>query len=53
MKTLNIALCEGRHSIPQATDGAIFPSVIQDVTNVASLEKQAEQKLFNFFNKCV
>lgn len=50
MKTLNIALCEGRHSIPQATDGAIFPSVIQDVTDTKALEQKAEQILNPFFN---
>ena len=27
-RILNIALCEGRHNIPQATDGAIFPQVV-------------------------
>ena len=26
MKILNIALCAGRHDIPEATDGAIFPA---------------------------
>lgn len=50
MKKLNIALCEGRHNIPQATDGAIYPSIIKDVTDVVSLEKQAEQVLNSFFN---
>ena len=43
---LNVALCKGRHEIPQATDGAIFPMEIGDVTNVGGLEDTA------FFNTC-
>lgn len=39
---LYMALCEGRHDIPQATDGAIFPAVIPDVTDVRGLEVAAE-----------
>lgn len=39
---LYMALCEGRHYIPQATDGAIFPAVIEDVTDVLGLERAAE-----------
>lgn len=39
---LKMALCEGRHDIPQATDGAIFPAVIPDVTDVRGLEVAAE-----------
>lgn len=39
---LHMALCEGRHDIPQATDGAIFPAVIEDVTDVWGLEVAAE-----------
>lgn len=40
--SLHMALCEGRHDIPQATDGAIFPAVIEDVTDVLGLERAAE-----------
>lgn len=40
--SLHMALCEGRHDIPQATDGAIFPAVIPDVTDVRGLEVAAE-----------
>jgi hypothetical protein len=28
MRNINVALCEGRHEILQATDGSIFPSVV-------------------------
>ena len=40
--SLHMALCEGRHDIPQAVDGAIFPAVIEDVTDVRGLEVAAE-----------
>ena len=39
---LKMALCEGRHSIPDAVDGAIFPATIEDVTDVRGLEVAAE-----------
>lgn len=39
---LKMSLCEGRHSIPDAVDGAIFPAVIEDVTDVRGLEVAAE-----------
>lgn len=39
---LYMALCEGRHDIPDAVDGAIFPAVIPDVTDVRGLEVAAE-----------
>lgn len=39
---LKMALCEDRHPIPQAVDGAIFPAVIPDVTDVRGLEVAAE-----------
>lgn len=42
MEKLYMALCEGRHSIPAAVDGAIFPAVIPDVTDVRGLEVAAE-----------
>lgn len=40
--SLHMALCEGRHSIPDAVDGAIFPEVIPDVTDTKKLEGAAE-----------
>ena len=49
-KALNVALCAGRHNIPQATDGAIFPSVIADVTDTPALEQKAKQMLTPFSN---
>jgi len=38
-RILNIALCEGRHNIPQATDGAIFPQVVNplDIEGMAAV----------------
>lgn len=39
---LYMALCEGRHAIPDAVDGAIFPATIEDVTDVRGLEVAAE-----------
>jgi hypothetical protein len=53
MTTKNMALCEGRHSIPGATDGAIFPQVInpldlggQAATAAAALEGVQELNLY-------
>jgi hypothetical protein len=40
----NMALCEGRHAIPQATDGAIFGNSI-DPLDVDGLEAVAKRKL--------
>lgn len=40
----SMALCEGRHSIPQATDGAIFPSVVNPL-NVMDLFMTARDVL--------
>ena len=38
--TFNIAVCEGRHDIPEATNGSIFPSTIPEdaLTNPDRLE---------------
>lgn len=33
---LNVALCQGRHDIPQATDGCIFTEII-DVTDTKAM----------------
>lgn len=45
--TLNVALCKGRHDIPLAVDGSIFPSTIEDVTDTARLERMAFNGLWN------
>ena len=37
-----MATCEGRHDIPQAIDGAVFPMEISDPTNGAALEATAK-----------
>ncbi len=36
---------KGRHDIPQAVDGAVYPMVISDMTNGAALEATAREKL--------
>ena len=48
MKTLNIALCAGRHEIPQATDGAIY-SAINDVTDIGTLDEIAALALVPYY----
>lgn len=44
-KVMNVALCQGRHEIPQATEGAIFENEIADPTNTAALQTWAYAKL--------
>lgn len=44
-KNLNMELCSGRHSIPQAIDGAIFPKTVCNVTRPDKLEESAEEIL--------
>lgn len=39
-----MCLCEGRHDIPQAVDGAIFPQTI-DVTNLKEMHRIVKHKL--------
>lgn len=46
-KTLNLALCQGRHDIPQAIDGAIFGSVIENMTDTNRLESTAFHHIWN------
>jgi hypothetical protein len=47
MKNINVALCEGRHEIPQATDGSIFPSVV----NPLDIEGMSKHVVNFFQNK--
>lgn len=44
----NIALCEGRHDIPNADDGAMFPQHL-DPTDTANMERLARQRLDELF----
>ena len=44
VETASMALCEGRHPIPQATDGAIFGNTLNPL-DVNGLEETAFQKL--------
>lgn len=46
--TLNMGLCEGRHNIPQVTDGYIFPLEVNP-TNVQKLTETAFNKLEDFY----
>lgn len=44
MKNKNMSLCEGRHQIPEATDGSIFGNEL-DPLAVENLEIEAVNKL--------
>lgn len=44
--TLNIGLCEGRHSIPEVTDGYIYPSEVNP-TDLRELNSIAVDSLMN------
>lgn len=41
-KKIKVAVCKGRHEIPQATDGAIFGNTIKEMKH--------EFKKYNFIN---
>lgn len=43
---LNVALCEGRHEIPEAVHGSIFHTEIQNVTDTKHLEIKAFDRLW-------
>lgn len=47
--SLHMALCEGRHSIPDAIDGAIFPEAVKDMTDTRKLEETAETAIVGAF----
>lgn len=44
MKKLSLALCEGRHSIPDAIDGAIFPNTI-DPLDLGGMAQTVRERL--------
>lgn len=48
-KILNVAVCEGRHDIPQATDGSCFPNEIPSkiLKNPTYLEDMAFSRLWD------
>lgn len=47
-RTLNLSLCEGRHSIPQASDGSIFREIPERLmTDPALLEEAAFGRLWS------
>lgn len=47
MKTAHMALCNGRHAIPDAVDGSVFEHEIADPTDVAGMEAKAHARLFD------
>ena len=47
--TKTMSLCKDRHDIPQAVDGAIFPSVV-DPTDINALQRIVYEKLENITN---
>lgn len=48
MKSIKVAVCKGRHEIPQATDGAIFEQTITEM-NPFNLLLEASKRLFSDF----
>ena len=48
MKSIKVAVCKGRHDIPQATDGPIFEQTITEM-NPFSLLLEASKRLFSDF----
>lgn len=44
-KHLKLAVCEGRHEIPQATDGAIFPQEVANPFDFSALAEIVKGKL--------
>lgn len=45
MKHLALAVCEGRHEIPNATDGAIFPQEVENPFDFPALVEIVKGKL--------
>lgn len=39
-----VALCDGRHSIPEAVDGSIFPNIV-DPTDIPGLKETVSKEL--------
>lgn len=48
MKTVNVAVCNDRHDIPQAVDGAVFEQTISEM-NPEKLYNSAQNNLGNYF----
>lgn len=49
-REFNMSLCRGRHEIPQATDGSIFPSNVNPL-DVDGLERFASRQLIGYHCK--
>ena len=45
-KTINLAVCEGRHDMPSNVTRAIFPQRLPDIKNTLALEDWALGSLF-------
>ena len=45
MEKLYLELCRGRHSIPGATDGAVFENTLADIAAVLEMEETALKRL--------
>lgn len=50
LNTLNLALCEGRHEIPQATDGYIFNEIAPEL--LKNPEKLEKTVFYRIWGKC-
>ena len=46
MKKISVAVCNGRHEIPQAVDGAVFAQTITEM-NPKKLYDSAQKRLVN------
>lgn len=51
--TANMALCNGRHPIPDAVDGAVFEHEIADPTAVDYIEAEAFSRLSEMHIDCL
>ena len=47
-KKIKVAVCKGRHEIPQATDGAIFEQTITEMDPFSLLLEASKRLFFDF-----
>lgn len=50
--TLNVSTCEGRHEIPKAVDGGIFPMQIENPTDGDDMAAHVKRKFRELFKDC-
>ena len=48
---LFLELCRGRHEVPLAKDGALFPYKVEDIEAVSSLEEMASKHIAYLISK--